>query len=172
MSNFLKARTASCDDQISVYRLTFSKRTAESMSDQHTILVTAGAGNIGTRLVPRLLESGHKVVLPTSNAERLHSKLSSQGVVDNLAVEQGSIRDPQWIQSLLTTHKVDVVFLCLTGTDELLTSLNFLDAMVRAGTVKHLVYLSLCGDVVSSKGIANVMRTSSAAHVVVSQGLA
>lgn len=46
-------------------------------------------------------------------------------------------------------HGVDTVFLCLTGVDELLVAVKFLDAMQRTGCVEHIVYLSACGDFLS-----------------------
>lgn len=134
------------------------------MASQHTVLITAPGGNIGTELVPQLLSDNMKLVLPTSNASRLQSKIESNS---NITVEEGNIKDPLWIQSLLQTHNVDVVFLCLTGSDELFTTCNFFDAMQRAGTVKQLVYLSACGDFVSTEGIKLLMRLPPAAHVLV-----
>lgn len=41
---------------------------------------------------------------------------------------------------------IDTVFLNLTGTDDLFTTMNFLSCVQRCATVKHLVYLSACGD--------------------------
>ena len=135
------------------------------MAFEHTVLVTAGGGHIGQKLVPKLLSSNNiKVVLPTSNASRLQSGLPSSATPSNAAVEEGSIANPQWIQDIITKHNVDVVFLCLTGTDELMTTLNFLDAMQRAGTVKQLVYLSACGDMLDFK---SAMQACSAAHALV-----
>lgn len=138
----------------------------------HSILVTAPGGNIGTELVPKLLANKNwKLVLPTSNAGRLVSKLPSAANGAHVAVEEGSIQDPNWIEALLRKHAVDVVFLCLTGFDELLTTLNFFDAMRRAGTVKYLLYLSACGDFVSPAGVERTMRLCSAAHVIVKTSL-
>jgi len=137
------------------------------MAPQHTVLITAAGGNIGTELVPRLLAAKQKLVLPTSNASRLQAKLSSDADASNVAVEEGSIRDPTWLQTILTKHNVDTVFLCLTVTDELMTTLNFFDAMKRAGCVHHLVYLSACGDFSSPEGVRNVMNSCTAAHVLV-----
>jgi uncharacterized protein YbjT (DUF2867 family) len=134
----------------------------------HSILVTAPGGNIGTELIPKLMEQPNwKLVLPTSNASRLQSKLPSTANQNQIAVEEGSIQDPNWIESLLKKHSVDVVFLCLTGTDELLTTLNFFDAMHRAGTVKYLLYLSACGDMATPDGVARTLKACTAAHVVV-----
>ena len=139
------------------------------MAYQHTALITAAGGNIGSALVPRLLSSPSvKLVLPTSNASRLQAKVPS---ANDVAIKEGSISEPLWLQSILTKHNVDTVFLCLTGTDELLTSLNFFDAMKRAGCVKHLIYLSAYGDFVSDEGVRNVMLTHSAAHVIVKSTL-
>jgi hypothetical protein len=39
--------------------------------------------------------------------------------------------------------------------------------MKRAGTVKHLVYVSACGDFAVGAGLQEMMRTQSAMHVVV-----
>jgi uncharacterized protein YbjT (DUF2867 family) len=134
-----------------------------AMSSTTTILVTAAGGNIGSILVPTLAQENVQLVLPTSNAARLEEKLST---ASNIAVEEGSIKDPQWVESILRKHQVDTVFLCLTSHDELIVALNFFDAMKRAGT-KHLVYVSACGDFATGPGLENLMRTQSAMHVVV-----
>ena len=133
------------------------------------ILITAPGGNIGTELIPKLTSNKNwKLILPTSNASRLVLKLpSTTPDGSHVVVEEGSIQDPNWIEFLLRKHAVDVVFLCLTGTDELLTTLNFLDAMRRSGTVKYLLYLSACGDFASLAGVEHTMRVCSAAHVIV-----
>jgi nucleoside-diphosphate-sugar epimerase len=139
------------------------------MSSLHTqtVLITAAGGNIGAALVPKLLQHDFKLVLPTSDAARLRSKLAVNASSDRVTIESGSIKDAQWVQSVLTKHDVSVVFLCLTGTDELFTTLNFLDAMQRAGNIKQLIYLSACGDFVSAEGLEELMRAHSAAHVLV-----
>jgi uncharacterized protein YbjT (DUF2867 family) len=137
------------------------------MSSSQTVLITAAGGNIGSALVPKLLQHDFKLILPTSDAARLQSKLASNASSDRVTIESGSIKDAQWVQKILTKHAVDVVFLCLTGTDELFTTLNFLDAMQRAGHIKQLIYVSACGDFVSAKGVEDVMRAHSAAHVLV-----
>ena len=129
------------------------------------ILITAAGGHIGQELIPKLLsQKTWKLVLPTSNASRLQTALPSSA---NIAVEEGSIQDPNWVESILTKHAIDTVFLCLTGTDELFTTLNFFTAMQRAGTVKYLLYLSACGDFASPAGIEKTMKMCDAAHVIV-----
>jgi nucleoside-diphosphate-sugar epimerase len=139
------------------------------MSSLHTqtVLITAAGGNIGYALVPKLLQYDFKLVLPTSDAARLQSKLTATTSSDRVTIESGSIKNAQWVQSILSKHAVDVVFMCLTGNDEHFTTLNFLDAMQRAGHVKQLIYLSACGDFVSAKGVEETMRAHNAAHVLV-----
>lgn len=134
------------------------------MSSSPTILVTAAGGNIGSLLVPLLTEKETKLVLPTSNAARLEATLPS---TPNVTIEEGSIKDPQWTEDIIKKHKIDTTFLCLTSPDELIVTLNFFDAAKRAGTVKHLVYVSACGDFVSENGLQTLMKQQSAMHVVV-----
>ncbi|KAM0802948.1 hypothetical protein BDR22DRAFT_819596 [Usnea florida] len=148
-------------------------------SSQHTVLVTSANGNIGSALIPRLRsEQSLKLILPTTNALNLRSKfhLDDDNVapgngIANVVVEQGSIKDPVWVQSLLTDHTVDIVFLCLAGTDEILTTLNFLDAMQRARCIKHLIYLSGCGDFLSDQGVRTLMRTCTCMHTLIKSTL-
>lgn len=86
---------------------------------------------------------------------------------DRVTIESGSIKNAQWVQRVLTKYFVSIVFLCLTDTDELSITLNFLDAIQRAGHIKQLIYLSACGDFVSAKGVEDLMRVHGAAHVLV-----
>ena len=62
---------------------------------------------------------------------------------------------------------MDVVFLCLVDTDEIMTTLLFFDAMHKAGGVKQLVYISACGDFVSQKGVVDLMQSHTAMHVLI-----
>ena len=100
------------------------------------VLITAAAGHIGTRLVPLLLEIDTKVVLPTSNAERLQSSLPSTATDKNAAVEQGSINDPKWVQEVMERHCVTAVVLVLTGMDELFVTLNLIDVSIFVGSIR------------------------------------
>lgn len=129
-----------------------------------TILITAAGGNIGSALVPKLAQEQVQLVLPTSNAARLQGIFSP---ASNVAIEEGSIKDAQWVEGIITKHRVDTVFLCLTSLDELIVALNFFDLMKRAATVKHVVYLSACGDFVEGAGLETLMHTQPAMHVIV-----
>lgn len=130
------------------------------------VFVTSASGNIGSELVPLLAQSNaiKTLVLPTSNAARLQASIPSS---DKIVVLEGSIQDPQWLEAQFASHDIDTVFLNLTGTDELFTTMNFLSSMQRSGTVKHLVYLSACGTFLSPDFAKPVLRTCLAAHVLV-----
>lgn len=140
-----------------------------SSNTQQTILVTAASGHIGNCLIPLLLNdpSQPKIILPTTNAAKLASTLPSP-TPSQITIEEGSIQDPSWMQQILTTHNVTSVFLCLTGDNELMVTLNIFDAMLKCPSIKHLVYLSACGDF-SLQAITDnhLLRDVSAGHVVV-----
>jgi uncharacterized protein YbjT (DUF2867 family) len=108
-----------------------------------TVFVTAASGNIGTILIPRLLrQRGVKLILATTQAPKLaHFKDNT-----NVSIIEGALSDPQWVEKQLVDHQVNTVFLNLWGTDELFTVFNMLDAIQRVANVKHVVYLSACGD--------------------------
>lgn len=130
------------------------------------VLITAAGGHIGQELVPLLLQDSYlKLILPTTNEAHLRSSLPDDN--NKIVVEEGNISDPKWFQSILTSHQVDTVFLCLTGTDELFTTMNALNSIARSGTVKYLIYLSGCAEFVSPEGIVNLMQVCDAAHVIV-----
>ncbi|KAK8084660.1 hypothetical protein PG997_005931 [Apiospora hydei] len=141
------------------------------MAPSRVILVTAASGNIGEHLIPLLAsDPTTKLVLPTSRASSLQAQLAQHQQCQagsNVFIEEGSIKDPAWLQGLLASHKVDTVFLNLTGDDELFTSLNCLDAVSRSGTVTQLIYLSGCMDFDTSENIQRWIAICSAAHVLV-----
>lgn len=130
------------------------------------VFITSASGNIGTELVPLLTESSavNTLILPTSNAARLESSVPKS---NKITVVQGSIQDPQWLETQFSTHKIDTVFLNLTGTDELFTTMNFLSSIQRSPTVKHLVYLSANGNFLAPDFQKTVLKNCQAAHVLV-----
>ena len=100
------------------------------------ILITAASGNIGARLIPNLLATKSvELFLVTGNAARLSSLSASSYVT----IIDGSISDPRWVETQLQSHEIDAVFLCLFGIDEIFTVFNFLDAIQRSSSVKHVV---------------------------------
>ncbi|KAL8764250.1 MAG: hypothetical protein Q9184_000219 [Pyrenodesmia sp. 2 TL-2023] len=66
---------------------------------------------------------------------------------DRITILDGTIQNPAWVEGNFIKHEIDTVFLGLTGFDELLTSCNFFPSVVHSGCVKHVIYLSACGDV-------------------------
>ena len=100
------------------------------------VLITAASGNIGVRLIKNLLAAKTaELFLVTGNAAKLHSLSASP----NVTIIEGSILDPGWVETQLRSHEIDTVFLCLFGIDELFVVFNFLDAMQRSRSVKHVV---------------------------------
>jgi nucleoside-diphosphate-sugar epimerase len=100
------------------------------------VLITAASGNIGARLIPTLLATkAVELFLVTRNADSLFSTSASPHVT----ILEGSISDPGWVETQLQSHEIDTVFLCLFGLDEIFTVFNFLDAMRRSPSVKHVV---------------------------------
>lgn len=138
------------------------------MSTPKAILITAASGNIGTKLVPLLLSQNPppKLVLPTRNAEKLRTAFPSISKAGgNVVIPEGTVQDPIWFESTIHDNHVDTVFLCLTGADELYSSLNGLDAITRAGTVKKVIFLSIIGDFTSDQGFKETMRTRAYPHL-------
>jgi nucleoside-diphosphate-sugar epimerase len=126
-----------------------------------TVFVTAASGHIGVKLIPTLIEANTHLILPTSNAAKLQASFAPS---ERITIVEGSVQDPQWVETQLQTYNVDTIFLCLTGTDELFTTFNIFSCIKRTPTVKHIVYLSACGDFISPQpGIGSWL----AAHALV-----
>lgn len=139
------------------------------MAATPTYLITAAAGKIGKRLVPRLLSlpSKPRVVLPTSNATKLAASLSDTLDKTRIHVVEGNIKDPRFVESTLREHNVTGVSIALTGDDELFTSIKFLNAIQRSGTVKHVVYISACEDYSINAIVNGSLQGQSAALILV-----
>ncbi|KAL5603546.1 hypothetical protein FOVSG1_006296 [Fusarium oxysporum f. sp. vasinfectum] len=131
--------------------------------------ITAASGTIGQRLITLLLShpSRPTLVLPTSDANRLVSQLGTNAQDDRIRVLQGDIKDPIYVEAVAKSHNVTAAFICITGEDELLVTLNVLDALTRAHAVKHLVYLSGCGDYDLGSIRGGLLRSLNAGHIVV-----
>lgn len=116
------------------------------------VLVTGGAGYIGSHAVKQLLEAGHRVVV-IDNLFRGHRK-----AVDNRALfEQMDLADTTALARLLVEKKIECVmhFAALAYVGESVTdplnyyrnntagALSLLEAMDRAG-VRRMVFSSTC----------------------------
>ena len=100
------------------------------------ILITAASGNIGAHLIPSLLTTKDiELILLTSSA----AKLSSFSTFEHVTIVEGLLSDPQWVESQLQKHEIDTVFLCLFGIDEIFIVFNFLNAIQRSPSIKHVV---------------------------------
>jgi UDP-glucose 4-epimerase len=116
------------------------------------VLVTGGAGYIGSHAVKRLLESGHSVVA-IDNLFRGHR----QAVTQNAAFAQIDLLQTDKLLEQLTKHRIDCVmhFGALAYVGESVTqplryyhnntagTISLLDAMQEAG-VKRMVFSSTC----------------------------
>jgi len=116
------------------------------------VLVTGGAGYIGSHAVKRLLQAGHHVVV-LDNLDRGHEQAVTPGVV----LETLDLRQTQEVTDALMRHQTDCVihFAALAYVGESVTqpldyydnntagSLSLLRAMEMA-QVKRLVFSSTC----------------------------
>lgn len=132
-----------------------------------TVLITGGTGCIGSRVLLELLKLPVRLILPTRHFDNLQKGLPSDISQKRVIIEEGHISEPIWVEGLLTKYNVEAVFLYVSGPNELLVTLNFLNAMRRAGTVKYLIYVSLCGDFISPDGISHLMENCSASNILI-----
>ncbi len=116
------------------------------------VLVTGGAGYIGSHAVKRLLEGGHRVVV-LDNFFRGHR----EAVPKHVPIEELDLRQTEAIANALTFHKIDCVmhFAALAYVGESVTqplryydnnthgTISLLTAMDTAG-VRKLIFSSTC----------------------------
>ena len=116
------------------------------------VLVTGGAGYIGSHAVKQLIEAGHRVVA-IDNLFRGHRKAVHPGAT----FQQLDLSDTVGLEKLLASHQIDCVmhFAALAYVGESVTqpltyyrnntagALSLLEAMDRAG-VERLVFSSTC----------------------------
>jgi UDP-glucuronate 4-epimerase len=81
------------------------------------ILVTGGAGFIGSHLSKRLVEAGHQVVIVDDFSDIVYEPALKELRLEHLfspeqrpTVVVGSIMDPAWLDSVFAQEKFDVVF--------------------------------------------------------------
>ena len=129
------------------------------MTKMQTVLVTGGAGYIGSHISLALLEAGYKVVvfdnLANSSSQSIVrvSKLSS----GSITFVNGDVREQSKIYDTLTEFNVTAVIHCagLKSTKESVESPLFYYSNNVAGTI------SLCSAMVSA-GVFNLVFSSSA----------
>ena len=115
------------------------------LTTMSNIFVTAATGPIGPSLIPLLFDfsSTKQLIILTSSTAKPSISISGSPLI---TIVQGLIQNPVWVERQLTEHQIDTVFLSLYGADELLMTVNFFSAVQCCACVKHLVYLSVCGD--------------------------
>jgi UDP-glucose-4-epimerase GalE len=119
------------------------------MSSQSTVLVTGGAGYIGSHTAKELARAGHRVVV-YDNLSRGHRRAVRWG-----PFEQGDLLDQERLRRVLTEHRIDAVlhFAAFIAVGESMQtpelyfhnnvegSIGLLDAM-RATGVRRIVFSS------------------------------
>jgi nucleoside-diphosphate-sugar epimerase len=78
------------------------------------VLVTGGAGYIGSILVPDLLSDGHKVTV-LDNFMYKQNSLASSCIHPNLEIAMGDIRDKALVKRLVTEHEVIIPLAAIVG---------------------------------------------------------
>jgi len=75
------------------------------------VLVTGGAGYIGSHTVVQLIEEGHEVIIFDNfcNASRESIKRVEKIVKQNIEIVEGDIRNTEDVTTVFTLHKIDVV---------------------------------------------------------------
>ena len=103
------------------------------------ILVTGGAGYLGSVLVPRLLEAGHKVTVLDS---LFYSQRSLLGVAGhpNFRFERGDARDEQTLRTLLRSADFIVPLAALVGAPAC-EALPDLASSLNLGAIERLIRL-------------------------------
>ncbi len=111
------------------------------------ILVTGASGYIGSQLIPRLVDAGHRVVCLVSNPVRL----SARGL-DQVQISQADLLDPASLPPAL--QGIDVAYYLVHSMADgvrgyidrdLAAARNFSSAVHGSG-VKRIIYLGALGD--------------------------
>src|SRR4051794_17749712 len=114
------------------------------------VLVSGGAGYIGSHAVRKLLESGHEVVVVDNLSHGFKEAVDSRAVF-----QQASVQDSETIKSLIERHQIDSVlhFAAYIEVGESVSdpfkyyennfshAINFIRSCVRAG-VRRFVFSS------------------------------
>lgn len=117
------------------------------MSQPTTVLVTGATGYVGGRLVPRLLESGHRVRCFVRDPERLKGR----SWIDQVEVATGDVFDPDSLTNAMAGVQIVYYLVHSLGGGEdfhqrdLQAAENCGQAADRAG-VERIIYLGGLGD--------------------------
>ena len=119
------------------------------------VLVTGGAGYIGSILVPDLLSDGHKVTV-LDNFMYKQNSLASSCIHPNLEIAMGDIRDKVLVKRLVAEHEVIIPLAAIVGAP----------ACNRDATAAESVNLEAAIHIISvaSKDQKIVMPTTNSAY--------
>ena len=119
------------------------------------VLVTGGAGYIGSILVPDLLSDGHKVTV-LDNFMYKQNSLASSCIHPNIEIAMGDIRDKVLVKRLVAEHEVIIPLAAIVGAP----------ACNRDATAAESVNLEAALHIISvaSKDQKIVMPTTNSAY--------
>jgi nucleoside-diphosphate-sugar epimerase len=83
--------------------------SANAQGGQRTVLVTGGAGFVGSYVAQRLGEAGHRVVLFDLNPPGPQAEWVMRSVRENIVFEQGGIEDLERLTAVFEEHRPDQV---------------------------------------------------------------
>ena len=120
-----------------------------------SVLVTGGAGYIGSILVPDLLEDGHKVTV-LDNFMYKQNSLASSYIHPNLEILVGDIRDKELVKRAVSGHEVIIPLAAIVGAP----------ACNRDATAAESINLDAALNIISeaSKDQKIIMPTTNSAY--------
>jgi nucleoside-diphosphate-sugar epimerase len=126
-----------------------------------SVLVTGGAGYIGSVLVPDLLEDGHKVSV-LDNFMYKQNSLASSCIHPNLEILVGDIRDKELVKKAVSEHEVIIPLAAIVGAP----------ACNRDATAAESINLDAALNIISeaSKDQKIIMPTTNSAYGTTIQG--
>ena len=126
-----------------------------------SVLVTGGAGYIGSVLVPDLLENGHKVTV-LDNFMYKQNSLASSCINPNLEILVGDIRDKELVKRTVSEHEVIIPLAAIVGAP----------ACNRDATAAESINLDAALNIISeaSKDQKIIMPTTNSAYGTTKKG--
>jgi FlaA1/EpsC-like NDP-sugar epimerase len=110
-SNFSDMRDINIQDLVDRSPVSPIKSMLEENTKDKTILITGGAGSIGSELVNQILsQNPKKVVILDMNELNIHNLMLETKKTDKLVSILGSLLDKPLLDRIFKAHKFDIVF--------------------------------------------------------------